>query len=156
MLLDEGGVSMLLGRLVPLVDWVTPNLDELGILGGVSGSPGEWSRARVVELGREVQGAYAGLGLVVTGGHMEPPDDLVSMRDGGGEFWLSGERIETLATHGTGCAFSSALLSRLVLGDEPLVAAGSAKRYVSEAMRSAVPRGRGRGPVNLLWPLRAI
>ena len=61
--------------------------------------------------------------------------------------------MQTSATHGTGCAFSSALLSRLILGYDPASAARAAKQYVAEAMRRAVPRGQGHGPMNLLWAL---
>jgi hydroxymethylpyrimidine/phosphomethylpyrimidine kinase len=68
--------------------------------------------------------------------------------------WLAGERIESNSTHGTGCALSSALLSRLVLGDRNFEAVQGAKEYVAEAIRSAEPMGRGKGPVAHLWPLR--
>ena len=120
-------------RLLPLVDWVTPNAAEQAVLGDdVLDRPG--------------------LAVMVTGGDREPPDDLV--RIGGVETWLPGERVETTSTHGTGCALSSALLARLVLGDEPLVAARAAKAYVAEAMRRATPLGRGRGPMHHLWTLR--
>lgn len=83
---------------------------------------------------------------------MNPPDDLL-FTPGGEECWLPGEQVATRSTHGTGCAFSSAFLSRLVSGDSPILAAGAAKAYVSEALRSAVARGKGNGPLNLLWPL---
>ena len=81
----------------------------------------------------------------------EQPDDLVVV--GSEAVWLSGERIESRATHGTGCAFSSALLSRLVLGDAGMDAARRAKQYVTEAIRTAEAVGEGFGPVNHLWPL---
>jgi hydroxymethylpyrimidine/phosphomethylpyrimidine kinase len=67
--------------------------------------------------------------------------------------WLAGERISTRATHGTGCAFSSGFLSRLVLGDEPEQAARAAKVYVAGALRAAEGIGKGRGPMKHLWPL---
>jgi hydroxymethylpyrimidine/phosphomethylpyrimidine kinase len=62
--------------------------------------------------------------------------------------------VETRSTHGTGCAFSSALLARLVGGDAPVEAVAGAKAYVAEALRSAPGLGHGRGPLDLLWPLR--
>jgi hydroxymethylpyrimidine/phosphomethylpyrimidine kinase len=89
----------------------------------------------------------------VTGGHLDPPDDLV-LSAAGGVLWLPGERIVSRSTHGTGCAFSSALLSRIVWGDAATDAAAMAKQYVTEAIRTAEPLGKGRGPMNLLWPLR--
>jgi hydroxymethylpyrimidine/phosphomethylpyrimidine kinase len=69
-------------------------------------------------------------------------------------FWLTGEQMVSRSTHGTGCAFSSALLSRVVWGDGARDAALAAKKYVAEAIRTAEPMGRGIGPLNILWPLR--
>ena len=34
-----------------------------------------------------------------------------------------------------------------------LTAAWGAKRYVEGALKTAMPRGAGHGPINLLWPL---
>jgi len=148
-LLDAEGVGLLRDRLLPLVDWVTPNLDELGVLAGRI----VMQRGDMPEAARDLQGMGARLNVVATGGHLMPPDDLL-LRAGGEMDWLPGEQIVSRSTHGTGCAFSSALLSRVVLGDDPLGAATMAKRYVAEAIRTAEPRGAGLGPVNPLWPLR--
>jgi len=91
--------------------------------------------------------------VVVTGGHQDPPDDLVLTSEGTLR-WLAGERVESTSTHGTGCAFSSALLSRLVEGEGALEAARGAKEYVVEAIRRAPSLGYGNGPLNHLWLLR--
>ncbi len=148
-LLDAEGVSVLRRRLLPLVDWVTPNLEEAGVLTGQLVG----RREEMLDAARVLQAMGEGLNVVVTGGHMDPPDDLVVFADGE-VAWLPGERIESRATHGTGCAFSSALLSRAVLGDSAMDAALMAKQYVTEAIRTAEEIGKGRGPVNHLWPLR--
>jgi hydroxymethylpyrimidine/phosphomethylpyrimidine kinase len=92
-----------------------------------------------------------GVNVVATGGHLIPPDDLVLV--GEDAVWLEGEQIVSRSTHGTGCAFSSALVSRLVLGDQGIDAARHAKGYVAEAIRRAEAMGRGLGPVKHLWPL---
>jgi hydroxymethylpyrimidine/phosphomethylpyrimidine kinase len=65
--------------------------------------------------------------------------------------WLRGERIETRSTHGTGCAFSSALLAELVLGRNGVEAVEGAKRYVADALHAAYPIGNGRGPLHHLF-----
>jgi hydroxymethylpyrimidine/phosphomethylpyrimidine kinase len=148
-LLDPEGVTMLRERLLPLVDWVTPNLYELGILSGRS----VVVRDDLEGAARAVQSCGSNLNVFATGGHLNPPDDLL-LTAGGEVHWLAGERIATRSTHGTGCALSSALLSRIVLGDDALSASVAAKRYVAEAIRSATPLGHGHGPVNHLWPLR--
>ncbi|HEX4156700.1 MAG TPA: bifunctional hydroxymethylpyrimidine kinase/phosphomethylpyrimidine kinase [Acidobacteriaceae bacterium] len=151
-LLSGPGVEALVAELLPLVGWATPNWAELAVLSGREvGNLGQAAEA-AAELGRR----YSGLGVVATGGDAAEtvgPVDLLWTAEGGvREF--RGAWVETRATHGTGCAFSSALLARLVLGDGPVEAVAAAKSYVAEAMRSAPGVGHGRGPLNLLWPLR--
>jgi hydroxymethylpyrimidine/phosphomethylpyrimidine kinase len=90
-----------------------------------------------------------GLAIVVTGGHLDRPDDYLLLNEQGS--WLPGERVETRSTHGTGCAFSSALLAELVLGMDGRDAVKAAKRYVADALRAAYPVGQGRGPLHHLF-----
>jgi hydroxymethylpyrimidine/phosphomethylpyrimidine kinase len=153
-LLEPSGVDLLRAGLLPLVDWVTPNLDELATLTGL---PIE-SRADISAAAHALQSHAAGekahkINVLVTGGHRDPPDDLL-LAAGEEPIWIPGELVVSASTHGTGCAFSSALLSRLVLCDRPYAAALAAKRYVAEAIRSAVPQGGGHGPLNHLWLLQ--
>lgn len=144
-LLDEPGRALLKGRLLPLTGWITPNLDELAILTGLPVHSREQMLAAA-----EALASSAGLQVVATGGHLDPPDDLL-VTSFGEAHWFPGQRIATRATHGTGCAFSSALLSRLVLGDAPAAAVAAAKQYVKEAMEAAYPVGQGRGPMHHLY-----
>lgn len=153
-LLEPSGADLLRTGLLPLVDWVTPNLDELAALTGLSvGSPAEITVAAHALQSWATGDKPNTINVLVTGGHRDPPNDLLLPADGD-SVWIPGELIVSASTHGTGCAFSSALLSRLVLGDRPYEAAVAAKRYVAEAIRSAVPRGGGNGPLNHLWPLQ--
>lgn len=147
-LLDAGGVAALGELLLPRVGWVTPNLDELSVLAGVSVS----DRDSVGWTATLLRMRYEGLNIVVTGGHLDSPDDFLLTADGE-ELWFPGARIETSATHGTGCAFSSALLAELVLGRPPADAVTAAKSYVREAMLAAPRLGHGRGPLHHLYRL---
>jgi hydroxymethylpyrimidine/phosphomethylpyrimidine kinase len=156
-LLDADGLAILRGRLLPVIDWITPNLDELGLISGESivcrdDVPGA-CRALQAQAGVRSDGRR--LGILATGGHLDPPDDFLLMPTGEG-FWLPGERVVTDSTHGTGCGLSSAFLSRLVLGDTPLEAARAAKAYVVGALRNAVRIGEGRGPMNHLWLVHKV
>jgi hydroxymethylpyrimidine/phosphomethylpyrimidine kinase len=148
-LLEPAGLGLLRDGLLPLVDWVTPNLDELGMLTGCPVVRQE----DLAGAARALQSRCGGLNVFATGGHLNPPDDLVLTAEDELR-WLPGEQIASNSTHGTGCALSSALLSRLVLGDDAMTAAAAAKGYVAEAIRRAAPLGHGHGPVNHLWPLR--
>ena len=157
-LLEPEGLRLMREHLLPLVDWITPNLDELewllreGLLReGQPDAPKPSSRQQIPSAAARLRAAAGGrLGVVVTGGDLEPPDDYVLAADGPGE-WLAGERVQTTSTHGTGCAFSTALACCLAAGHAPVAAVASAKLYVAGALRHAYPVGRGAGPMNHLW-----
>jgi hydroxymethylpyrimidine/phosphomethylpyrimidine kinase len=153
-LLDPAGTDVLRTRLLPLVDWVTPNLDELALLCGLPVAIREDLpvAARVLQRLNRSGSSVTPINVLATGGHLIPPDDLLLAADADA-VWLPGEHLVSTSTHGTGCALSSALLCRLVLGDQPHDAAVAAKHYVAEAIRTAIPRGGGHGPLNHLWPL---
>jgi len=150
-LIDRDGLRVIREELLRRVGWITPNVDELDLLaGGSSGQeqvPAAAARlqAMAAQLGNDA------LNVVVTGGHLDRPDDFLLTASGEG-IWLAGEKIVTNATHGTGCAFSSALLCGLISGRSPREAATAAKAYVTEALRSAYPVGKGKGPMNHLFP----
>jgi len=151
-LLDPAGVETMRERMLPLVGWITPNLEELAVLAGepviCRDDLPRVSRALQTQVAERKAGKR--LGILATGGHLDPPDDFLLTPEGEG-FWLPGERIDTPATHGTGCALSSAFLSRLILGDPPYEAALAAKRYVAGALRSTLDGGRIRLHMNYLW-----
>ncbi len=149
-LIDRDGVRVIREELLPRVGWITPNVDELALLAG--GSP---DREEVPAAAARLQAMAARLGndalnVVVTGGHLSRPDDFLLTASGAGD-WLAGEKVITNATHGTGCAFSSALLCELISGRSPKEAVAAAKAYVTEALRSAYPVGKGKGPMNHLF-----
>ncbi len=148
-LLDPDGLLELESGLLPLVDWVTPNWAELALLAGMEVRTEAEAFAATVELG----GRHQKLGVIATGGELDTPVDLLRTLAGWVER-LAGEHVETTSTHGTGCAFSSALLCGLLGGAAPAEAATRAKRYVEGALRHAPGLGGGRGPMELLWPLR--
>lgn len=148
-LLSREGFTLLRTRLLPLVDWITPNLPELSLLTGLPVT----TRDDLQPAAESLHQSFRGLNILATAGHLDPPDDLLVT--GFGELhWLPGQHIPTTATHGTGCTLSSALLSRLVLGDNPQAAAQSAKHYTTQAILTAPTLGHGHGPLNHLWTLR--
>jgi hydroxymethylpyrimidine/phosphomethylpyrimidine kinase len=149
-LLDAEGTALLRERLLGVVGWVTPNLDELALLTGVEVRRKEQVPAAAEKLAKHAaQIGNPGLAIVVTGGHLDRPDEYLLLEGKGA--WLPGERIETRATHGTGCAFSSALLAEVVRGRTGAEAVEGAKRYVTGALRAAYPMGHGRGPLHHLF-----
>ena len=148
-LLSDGGVQLLKTELLPLVSVVTPNLAEAAVFTGLPVA----TRVEAELAARALQANVPGMAVVVTGGDAGgSPDDFLLDAHGAG-CWFPGRRVQTRSTHGTGCAFSSALLANLVLGQALPDAVGSAKEYVRKALLHAYPVGKGRGPMHHLFAL---
>jgi hydroxymethylpyrimidine/phosphomethylpyrimidine kinase len=147
--LKDEALKIVTRDLLPVVDWVTPNWVELAVISAAAIGTEPQAEAAMHLLGRR----HHHLHIVATGGDQASPTDLLRLPSG--ELHrFAGEPIATTSTHGTGCAFSSALLSRLVLGDSAVEAVQAAKDFVAGALRHAPGLGRGRGPLDLLWRLR--
>ena len=147
-LLHEDAVQALRELLLPLAAIVTPNAPEATVLSGIdvvdAASASEAAR-RIHDLGPAV--------VVVKGGHLggDTSDDLVF--DGSSFEVLSGRRVASRHTHGTGCTFSAAIAAGLARGLPPLEAVREARVYLQGAIEHAEPLGSGHGPVNHLWRL---
>jgi hydroxymethylpyrimidine/phosphomethylpyrimidine kinase len=149
--LSQEGIVRLRSELLALVGWITPNISELAILTGSDSVPREAIPAAAAELQRMASRiGNPDLHVLVTGGHLDRPDDFLRLPDGR-ECWLSGEWVQTSATHGTGCALSSALLCQLIESKEANEAASAAKAYVTAALKAAYPVGQGKGPMHHLF-----
>jgi len=144
MLLDEKGTAVLRTRLLPLATVVTPNLAEAAILTGLKEADPE---AMASELRRMGAGA-----AVVTGGESgDDASDTLAYAMAGTGFveTLTAPRILSSATHGTGCAFSTAIACGLALGQNVPAAVTSAKSFVRRAIQCAPGVGHGKGPMGL-------
>lgn len=64
------------------------------------------------------------------------------------EFAFSAEFLETHATHGTGCTFAAAITANLAKGKSLRESVAIAKKFVTEAIRTAPRIGHGHSPVN--------
>jgi hydroxymethylpyrimidine/phosphomethylpyrimidine kinase len=152
-LLDEAGLEVMRERLIPLCDVLTPNIHEVAALVGSepltdqSGWESALPKLRELSAGIHRLGAKA---VVITGGHLDPANDYLSYAGGEKAAVIAGERVESRSTHGTGCAYATAIACRLALGDDLLQAARAAKEYVRRAIQSAYPVGKGTGPINHL------
>ena len=147
-LLRPDAVATLKSDLLPLALVVTPNLPEAEVLVGAKLEGEEAIR----QAAREIH-AMGPAWVVVKGGHREgDATDLLFDGDRFSEY--RAERVPTIHTHGTGCTFSAAIAAGLARGLPVPEAVGQAKSYLTEAIRRAVPIGRGRSPVHhfhALW-----
>ncbi len=147
-LLDASGSRLLVERLIPLADVVTPNIDEAAVLTGVQVKDLEDMKAASAKL--HEMGATA---VVITGGHLEKAIDLLSFKTKRGieQEVFKAERQRSNSTHGTGCAFATAMACHLALDRGLAEAALLAKTYVTAAISYGHPLGRGTGPVHHLY-----
>jgi hydroxymethylpyrimidine/phosphomethylpyrimidine kinase len=147
-LVDAAGARVLVERLIPLATVVTPNVDEASALTGLAVTNPEQMRAAAAKL--HSMGAAA---VVVTGGHLEKAIDLLSFttKRGVEQEIFKSERQRSNSTHGTGCAFATAMTCHLALGRGLPEAVLLAKAYVTAAIANAHPLGHGIGPVHHLY-----
>lgn len=146
-LLDDEGVEVMQRELFPLVSVITPNLMEAERLVGLP-----IRNAAGMERAAAALRRFGFPYVIVTGGHLEKPIDL--LHDGARALTFSSERVRTPNTHGTGCTFSAALATNLARGKQMSDAVVLAKAYVTAALKNSYAVGAGRGPLNHLFRLQ--
>jgi hydroxymethylpyrimidine/phosphomethylpyrimidine kinase len=147
-LLDTAGTRVMIERLIPLADVVTPNAEEAAAL----------TASKVQELD-EIKAAAAKLhemgasAVVITGGDLDKAIDLLSFKTKAGvvQEIFKAERQRSNCTHGTGCAFASSMACHLALNRGLAEATLLAKTYVSAAISNGHPLGKGTDPVHHLY-----
>ncbi|MBL8538170.1 MAG: bifunctional hydroxymethylpyrimidine kinase/phosphomethylpyrimidine kinase [Hyphomonadaceae bacterium] len=149
-LLADDAVAVIRDELMPVAAIVTPNAPEAEALTGAPVRDLEGQRRAAEILVRKL-GAYSAL---VKGGHVEGDiiRDVLLTREG--ERIFESPRIDTLATHGTGCTLASAIATHMALGEPIEVSVERARRYLMEAIRRAPGFGRGCQPLGHNWPLK--
>ena len=146
-LLAPDAAEALTALFLPLVDLVTPNLDEAAALAGESAvAADDAAMARQAEALLR-RGAKA---VLVKGGHGGGAESVDILLDAGGLTRFAAPRIATRNSHGTGCTLSAAIAAELAKGAELRNAIAVAKTYLSGALAAAdrLHIGSGRGPVH--------
>ena len=172
-LIDDEALRALIEKLFPLASVVTPNIPEAERIARMKiEKPDDIRRAA------RIMRDFGARAVLIKGGHLPILDfrlpvadleyesndaELINERqtrnDEGRkaiDFMLTGEReftfsadfIETTATHGTGCTFAAAITANLANGKTLPEAVETAKRFVTEAIRTAPNLGHGHSPVN--------
>jgi hydroxymethylpyrimidine/phosphomethylpyrimidine kinase len=148
-LLDRPGMRLMIDKLLPLSEVITPNLDEAAALTGLPVTSLDEMRTAATSLH-----SLGAPNVVVTGGHLEKAIDLLSFTASGGtteEEVFTAQRQRSGSTHGTGCAFATALACHLAHGRGLPEGVLLAKAYVCSAIAKAQAVGRGVGPLHHLF-----
>lgn len=152
-------IKALVGRLFPIADMVTPNLDEAHRLLGVSiGNYRELKEEKEEkeEYIEQLANKLLALGpksVLIKRGHDQGPFSQDYWTNGDSKAWVTSLRQMTRHTHGTGCTLSAAIAASVALGYSELDAIVIAKAYVNQGMRLAPGVGKGQGPLGHYgWP----
>ncbi len=148
-LIDNEALQVLIEKLFPLAAVVTPNIAEAERIADLKIETEDERRAAAEKIRK--LGARA---VLIKGGHFQKAEsekqrtasDL--LLDESGFTVFEAEWIDTTATHGTGCTLASAIAANLALGADLKTAISAAKKFVTEAIRTAPRLGHGNSPVN--------
>jgi len=143
-LIEEPAQRALAAHLIPRAFLLTPNLEEATVLAGFPVTDIASMRnaaEKLVSLGAK--------NVLVKGGHLDADDAVdVLFEPVHGFREFSSPRITTRHTHGTGCTYSAAITAELAKGSALREAIAIAKKFISEAIRTAPGLGSGTGPLN--------
>jgi hydroxymethylpyrimidine/phosphomethylpyrimidine kinase len=149
-LIDDNALRVLVEELFPLATVITPNIPEAERITGIAiSSADDISRAA------EIMRSMGARKVLIKGGHFESDEHSNDylFADSEVEVFVT-DRIKTSATHGTGCTLSSAIAANLAIGHDLKRAVGIAKRFVTEAIKTAPNIGHGNSPINHLVKLK--
>lgn len=136
--------TLFMEELLPHTHLITPNYQEARLLLNTASLSAD---AMVEAL--LAKGAKA---VLLTGGDEHSPycTDLFSTLDT--NFRMESPRVDTRATHGTGCALSAAITAALALGQSLPEAVITAKTYLNQSLNQSVELGQGPGPMRFTLP----
>ncbi len=142
-LMDRDAVGVLRSTLLPLTYLLTPNIPEAERLTGTV-IRNEEDMAVAAKL-------LHGMGaknILIKGGHLMDGESVDLLYDGSAFIRFAVPRLLSKNTHGTGCTFATAIATYLAQGEPLPEAVKRAKEFITAAIKSARPLGRGHGPVN--------
>jgi hydroxymethylpyrimidine/phosphomethylpyrimidine kinase len=170
-LIDDEALQALIEKLFPLSTVITPNIPEAERITRV-----KIENIEDIRRAAQTMQNFGAKAVLIKGGHLPIGDleykshaeELINedqspktgdqkiegrkaidfMFVGEREFTFSADFIETNATHGTGCTFAAAITANLANGKTLSEAVETAKRFVTEAIRTAPNLGHGHSPVN--------
>lgn len=149
-LLQDDAVAVIRDELMPCAALVTPNAPEAERLTGleVRDLDGQ-KRAAEALVGK--LGAWCAL---VKGGHIHGARVRDVLLTPAGVRVFESPRMDTKATHGTGCTLASAIAAYVAQGLEIEPAVGRARDYLMAAIAAAPGFGQGCQPLGHNWTVR--
>ena len=128
-LLEENAIAAYKERLFPLATIVTPNLDEAEVLWGAPAR----DETTMERAARELSARH-GCAVLLKGGHLGGPECADLLVENDLPTWFRSPRIDTAASHGTGCTLSAAIAANLALDKDVHDAVAASKHYLDSTL----------------------
>ena len=166
-LIDDAALKVLIEKLFPLSDLITPNIPEAERISGV-----KIESESDLEKAARIMQDFGAKNVLIKGGHLFNANisAFADVKDKTGKttysgqnrqavdfLWLGNDKyiwkaeyIETRSTHGTGCTLAAAVAANLAHGKPLPESVETSKKFVTEAIRTSPNIGRGHPPVNHL------
>lgn len=140
-LLKDDALVMLQEKILPLADWITPNIPEAELISGMTIRSMKDAAAAAEKIA-----AKWNTGVILKGGHAEGDNEAADVVCTAERiFKLSAQRLSLppYAAHGTGCTLSSAIAACLAKGMNDIDALIAAKAFVLGSLYEARAIGNG-------------
>ena len=172
-LIDNEALKVLIEKLFPLSDLITPNLPEAERIAGM-----KIESKNDLQKAAQIMQDLGAKNVLIKGGHLfnenisakanvrkSADSDSLNRNPNKSEnniqatdyLWIGEDLhiwnvayIKTDSTHGTGCTLSAAIAANLAIGKSLKDSVETAKKFVTEAIRTSPNIGRGHSPVNHL------
>lgn len=145
-LLTEETIYTIVSELLPIVELITPNMDEAAVFA----SMGVHTLVDMQQAGHRIQ-VLGAKNVLIKGGHQHTATLTSFLLDEESVFHsFETEKINSQNTRGTGCTLSSAIASFRAQGKHLYEAVVLGQEYVHSAIIGAtdVQIGKGQGPLN--------
>jgi len=145
-LIEEETIGVIIEKLLPIANVITPNMDEAAIL-----SKTKVATLKDMQLAGERIKKLGCKNILLKGGHQKTEIITSLLLDESNTYHsFEFNKIETKNTHGSGCSLSSAIASFLAQGKSMYEAVDLGQQYVYNAIRygANTKTGKGNGPLN--------
>ncbi len=148
-LVDDKALKSLINNLFPLADLITPNIPEAERIANI-----KIKTEADIHNAAKIMQSFGAKNVLIKGGHFDVKSKIKEKiaKDflfiGADLHIFEAEYIDTTATHGTGCTLSSAITANLAKGKTLFESVNIAKKYVTQAIRTAPNIGKGHSPIN--------
>jgi hydroxymethylpyrimidine/phosphomethylpyrimidine kinase len=145
-LIEENAIQAYREKLLPLATLITPNLPEAAVLLDRKDILTHEFHEAAHQLAQRYQVA-----VLLKGGHLNEESCLDYLVEGESSYEYTSLRINTNASHGTGCTLSAAITANLALGNDLTESCASAKAFINHALASSIHWNRqGHGKIYVL------